>query len=129
MNTKLLVQVIGGFVLILGIAGLIMGEGQIAGMINKDMMLDLARILLGGILIGSTFLKDEKYIRWSLILFGVVYLMNFGAALVSSDMFGLLPSGLAMGDNLLHLLGGIVALGLAFMPKTMLGGNTTTARA
>lgn len=114
MNTKTLAGVVGGLVLLLGLFGLLMGEGQFLNVMNIDMMLDLTRITLGAILIGSAFI-DERAARTAFGIFGVVYLGAFLASLFSPTLFGALPGGHSIADAVIHLGGGVVGLGLAFM--------------
>lgn len=120
MNIRLLAQVIGAIVLALGIGGLFMGEGQLAQLMNIDLLLDMTRIALGVILIGTTFVNDGA-IKSALAVFGIVYLGAFISALVSPTAFGLLPSGLGIADNTIHLLGGLLGIWLAFLTGPVLG--------
>jgi hypothetical protein len=122
MNMKILAQAIGGFVLLLGIAGLAMGERQLANMTNIDIMLDITRITLGALLIGSS-LMGAKAIRSAFAIFGVAYLGAFLAAIVSPNMFGLLPHEFGPVDNLLHLAGGVLGLGIALLPESATRGR------
>lgn len=117
MNIRLLARVIGGFVLLLGIFGLIVGETQFANTMNTDIMLDVLRMTLGAILIVSS-MRSEQAAKMAFAFFGIVYLGNFLMALMSPSMIGLLPHEFGLTDNLLHLVGGLAGLGLAFMPTT-----------
>jgi hypothetical protein len=118
LNTRILAQGTGAFVLLLGGAGLLMGERQVANLMNINLMLDMTRIALGTILIASSF-KDENTMRIAFAIFGIVYLGNFLAALISPNMFGLLPHEYGPVDNILHLGGGILGAFLGFAPGSM----------
>lgn len=122
MNIKILAQVVGGFVLLLGIGGLVMGERQLANMTNIDIVLDMTRIALGGLLVGSSFM-GAKAIRSAFAIFGVAYLGAFLAAIMSPNMFGLLPHEFGPVDNLLHLAGGLLGLGIALLPESATRGR------
>jgi hypothetical protein len=120
MDTRALARAIGVFVLALGALGLFMGDTQVANALNTDLMLDLTRIVLGVILIAASFM-DEKAIRAAFAIFGIVYLGNFAAALISPDMFGMLPHLYGWADNALHLVGGLLGLWIGFMPAERRG--------
>jgi hypothetical protein len=126
MNIRVLAQIIGAFVLILGIGGILLGEQQFANMMNTDIMLDMTRIALGAILIVGG-MRDEKTARGAFAIFGIVYLMNFFAAIISPNMFGLLPHEFGPLDNLLHLGGGLLGVALAFLPESTFRGTRGSA--
>lgn len=115
MTTKTITRIIGIIVLALGIGGLFAANTQLFNSMNTDMPLTSLRIILGLMLLISTFmgLREEKI---ALGIFGIVYLANFFAALVSPTMFNLLPHTFGMLDNTIHLVGGVIGLLLAFWP-------------
>jgi NADH:ubiquinone oxidoreductase subunit K len=122
MNIRTLAQIVGGFVFVLGVGGLILGERQLANLMNIDLMLDLTRIALGAMLIGASF-ASEKTLRAAFAIFGVVYLANFMVAIISPDMLGMLPSRFGPIDNLLHAAGGLAAIAISLMPNYRSGGS------
>lgn len=98
--------IVGG----LGLLGLFMGDGKImTDSMNIDMMLDIARIALGGLLIYGS-LNNNATASLSLFIFGVAYLGMFVMGLISPSLFGLLPSELGSMDQILHAGGGIIAV-------------------
>lgn len=115
MNIRILAKVIGGFVTFLGLAGLLSGENQLLNLMNTDIMLDVMRIVLGGILIAGSYMSDRA-LKTTYVIFGVIYLGNFIIALMSQSMYGLLPHEFGIVDNTLHLGGGLLALVIAFLP-------------
>lgn len=110
-----LARIVGGFVLILGILGILSGDTQILNAMNVDPMLDMLRLALGVILIASSFM-NEKAIRTAFAIFGIAYIANFAIALISPSMFGMLPNNFGIIDNLLHLGGGLLGIAVAMMP-------------
>jgi hypothetical protein len=117
INIKTLARIIGVFVIMLGVSGIIMGEKQVVNT-NMDLMLDLTRIALGLILIASTF-KDDEIVKAAFGIFGAVYVANFATAMVSPKMFGLLPHKYGAMDNVLHSVGGILGIGIALTSKSI----------
>jgi hypothetical protein len=94
---------------------------------NTDIMLDLTRIALGAILIGSSF-ADEGAVKTAFAIFGLVYLGAFVGSLISPTLFGILPSGVDMIDHILHLGGGILGVALAFVRGESVGERRGRAR-
>lgn len=114
MSTKSLAGIVGAVVLLLGFFGLAIGEGQFMNVMNIDIMLDLTKIALGAVLIGSAFM-DERAAKTAFGIFGVVYLGAFIASLISPTLFGMLPSSVGIVDAILHLGGGLVGVAIAFV--------------
>jgi hypothetical protein len=114
MNKKSIVQSLGAFVFFLGIVGFFMGEGLLSGIMNIDLLLDITRISLGIMLFASSFTTD-KYIQIAFMLFGLVYIAHFIIAFLSPTMFGLLPSEYGVIDNVFHITGGLLSLGIAYI--------------
>jgi hypothetical protein len=112
MNIRDISKYIGFFVLALGVLGLLMGEDRLGAMMNINLGLDLVRIVLGGLLIyGAITSRDAA--KTALTVFGVAYLGTFLIGMLSPTLFGMLPDGLGILDQLLHLGGGVFALYLA----------------
>lgn len=108
-NTEILLGIVVGG---LGIVGLLVGEGRIGGAININIVLDLARIVLGAWLIIAG-MRSVGASRMALEVFGIVYLAFFVIGLFSPTLLGMLPSGLGWADQVIHLAGGILGLWLA----------------
>lgn len=103
---------IGSIVALLGVIGLLGGEGKImAGSMNIDITLDIVRILLGGYLIYGSMRSLESEKR-AMEVFGVAYLAFFILGLFTPTLFGLVPNGLGWFDQLLHIGGGILGMWL-----------------
>jgi len=106
----------------LGLLGLVMGDGRVADSMNIDLMLDIARIGLGALLIFAST-KSAELSKTAFAIFGIAYLGMFVLGLLSPTLFGMLPAGLGLVDQVLHLGGG--ALGIYFMMM----GSKKAARA
>jgi hypothetical protein len=109
MRITTIALALGIVVALLGLLGIVSGDGRIAGEMNIDFMLDIARIGLGVLLIYGGLRSDDMS-RTALSVFGVAYLGMFILGLVSPILFGLLPAGLGMIDQILHIGGGIVGI-------------------
>jgi hypothetical protein len=123
MNTKNYAKYLGTFVLVLGLLGLLMGEGKLANIMNIDLGLDLVRIVLGVILLGTGFMS-KQIAQAGLALFGLAYLGAFIMGMLSPTLFGIVPNGVGPADQMLHLLGGILALLLAVRLPAMISSRT-----
>lgn len=93
----------------LGIIGLVNGEGRIGDIINMNLMLDSARIVLGAILIIGG-LRSAEAARNAFTVFAVVSLGIFMLGIISPTIFGFLPAGLGWFDQTFHLASGFVGL-------------------
>ena len=100
---------IGAIVIVLGVTGLVSGDGRIGDSMNIDFMLDMTRIALGAILVIGG-LKSVEASQIALNIFAVAYLGMFLLGLISPTLFGLVPSGLGLVDQILHFGGGILAI-------------------
>lgn len=114
MKINKVARIVGFFVIVVGVGGLILGENRFGGL-NTDIMLDAIRIFLGSVLFASSY-RDEEFIRGSFAFFGIAYIANFVIALISPSMFGMLPHEYGMIDNLIHLFGGLMGIGIAVAP-------------
>lgn len=104
--------VLGIFIAFLGLFGLITGEGRVAGEMNIDFLLDIARIGLGALLTFSA-LHSANASRTALTIFSAAYLGMFVAGILSPTLFGITPNGLGTIDHVLHVAGGILGLFIA----------------
>ena len=118
-------QVVGVLLLLLGVLGLIMGEQRLAGMLNIDAMEDIVHLITGAVLVYAGFAhRDYGFVRQVVGVLGVLFLLIGLMGFVAPDLFGLLPHGYSMVDNLTHLLLGAVGVIAAWF-----AGQPATARA
>jgi hypothetical protein len=118
MTARVYAQIVGVVLLLLGVLGLLLGDGLLLGLVNIDIVEDIIHLITGGLLAYVGFgQRDEGVARTVL-----VGLLGF----VVPDMLGLLQHGYTVGDNLVHLLLGILGLVAVFASGR---SGTTTSRA
>ena len=100
--------------LLIGVLGLLLGDGLLLDILNIDITEDLVHILTGGILAYVGFGRVDAGAARSLVLaLGVVYLLVGILGFVVPMLFGLIPTGYTLFDNLLHLALGVLSLVIA----------------
>ncbi len=112
-------QVVGVIVLVLGVVGLLLGDDALFGLINIDIMEDIVHLVTGGLLAYVGFARVDAGLTRNVVGgIGAVYLLVGVLGFIAPDLFGLLPHGYSVVDNLLHLALG--ALGIVvgwFLPR------------
>lgn len=110
-------RVAGTTLLLLGIAGLLADSQPLLGVLNVDPGENIIHLLTGTLLAYEGFLqRDEMEARIVVFALGLSYLLVGLIGFVVPNLFGLLPSGLSIIDDLIHLtLGasGVAAVELA----------------
>ncbi|HLL38149.1 MAG TPA: hypothetical protein VK357_00590 [Rubrobacteraceae bacterium] len=127
MPARVFAQVVGVVLLLLGIGGLLLGDGRVGGLLNIDIVEDIVHLLTGGILAYVGFgQRDEAVARSVVGVLGVVYLLVGLLGFVVPFLFGLIPSGYTIVDNLIHLALGGLGIAVGFLS----GGEnrSTTSR-
>lgn len=126
MSVRLYAQVLGVVLLLLGVLGLLLGDEPLLGILNIDVVEDIVHLLTGGIFAYVGFgQRDEGLARNVVGVLGVVYLLVGILGFVVPMMFGLLPTGYTIFDNLVHLAIGILSILVAYVLQ---GGSATAAR-
>ena len=112
--------VVGVVLLLTGLLGLVLGEQLFLGILNIDILEDVVHLATGGLLAYAGLARDAGLARTLVGALGVIYLGVGILGFVVPMMFGLLPDGYTIFDNLLHLALGIVgiAVALASRPAT-----------
>jgi hypothetical protein len=106
--------VVGLVLLATGVLGLIVGDEPLAGVLNIDLLEDVIHLVTGGILAFVGFgQRDEELARRVLLGLGAVYVVVGFVGFVVPNLFGLLPHGYSVVDNLFHLVlgGALIAVG------------------
>ena len=117
--------VVGVVVILIGVVGLIAGEEPLLGLVNIDIVEDLVHLLTGGLLSYVGFgQRDEGLVRNVVGGLGVVYLLVGVLGFVIPMLFGLLPHGYSVVDNVIHLALGVAGIAVAFLSR---GGATARA--
>jgi hypothetical protein len=108
-------QILGIVLILVGIVGLLLGDGLLLGILNIDVVEDIVHILTGGLLAYVGFSRlDLGAARSVVAAFGVVYLLVGILGFILPNLFGLIPSGYTVFDNLLHLVLGVLSLVIVF---------------
>jgi hypothetical protein len=108
--------IIGAVVVLLGIVGLIAGEGHLFGLINIDIAEDIVHLLTGGLMLYVGFAQSDNALARTVVGgIGIVYLLVGIIGFLSATLFGLIPNGYTWADNVVHLLLGVLGIGVAWL--------------
>jgi hypothetical protein len=114
MMLKRFAQILGVALILVGLVGLVLGDKVWLGILNVDIVEDIVHLATGGILAYVGFSgMDLSAARSVVLALGVVYLVVGILGFVVPMMFGLIPSGYTIFDNLLHLALGGLSLAVA----------------
>src|ERR671932_390831 len=121
-------QILGVVLILIGIVGLlVLGNEVWLGILNSDIVEDIVHILTGGLLAYVGFGRTDLATARNLVLaLGVVYLAVGILGFVVPMVFGLIPHGYTIFDDLLHLALGILSLAVALFFYAP--GGATAAR-
>ena len=115
MSVRTYAQILGVVLLLLGVVGLLLGERALLGLVNIDIVEDIVHLLTGGVLAYVGFgQRDEGIARSAVGALGAVYLLVGVLGFIIPMLFGLLPHGYSVVDNLIHLALGVLSLAVAF---------------
>ena len=115
MYARMYAQILGVVLILVGILGLILGGGLLLGILNIDIAEDIVHILTGGILAYVGFGQaDEGLVRNVVGALGIIYLVVGVLGFILPMLFGLIPSGYTVFDDLLHLALGVLSLFIAY---------------
>jgi hypothetical protein len=124
MAVRQYAQILGIVLIVIGVLGLLLGDGLLLGILNIDVVEDIVHILTGGILAYVGFGRvDPGVTRSAVLALGVVYLLVGILGFIVPMMLGLIPTGYTIFDNLLHLALGVLSLFVALS-----GRGATEAR-
>ena len=125
MAIKRFAQILGVVLILVGIVGLILGDKVWLGILNVDIVEDIVHLATGGLLAYVGFSQTDLDTARSLVLaLGVVYLLVGILGFFVPTLFGLIPSGYTVFDDLLHLALGALSLIVAFAA----GGSSVQGR-
>ena len=109
-------QVVGVVIILLGLVGLALGDQQLGGALNIDLVEDLVHLVTGGLLAYVGFARVAPGLRRNVVGgLGVLYLLVGLLGFVDPTLFGLLPSGYTVVDNLIHLVLGVAGIAVAWV--------------
>ena len=120
MTVRVYAQVLGVVLILTGVLGLVLGERLLLGILNIDILEDIVHILTGGLLAYVGFGRTSLALARTLVLaLGIIYLVVGLLGFVVPTLFGLLPDGYTVFDNLLHLALGLLSIAVAYLqPST-----------
>jgi hypothetical protein len=111
-------KIVGPLLVLTGIVGLLLGDTSLGGLLNIDAVEDAIHVLTGGLLAYVGYGPTSGSVVRSVVgALGVTYLLVGALGFFAPTLFGLLPHGYSVVDNLIHLGLGAVSVGLAFFRK------------
>ena len=114
MVLKRFAQILGVALILVGLVGLVLGDKVWLGILNVDIVEDIVHLATGGLLAYVGFSGVDLSAARSIVLaLGVVYLVVGILGFVVPTMFGLIPNGYTIFDNLLHLALGVLGIVVA----------------
>ena len=114
MMLKRFAQILGVVLILVGLVGLVLGDQVWLGILNVDIVEDLVHLATGGLLAYVGFSgMDLSAARSVVLALGVVYLLVGILGFIVPTMFGLIPNGYTIFDDLLHLALGGLSLAVA----------------
>ena len=108
-------QVVGVVIILLGVVGLLLGDQLLLGLLNIDIVEDIVHLVTGGLMAYVGFAqRDSRVIRNVVGGLGVVYVLVGVLGFITPSLFGLLPHGYSIADNLIHLVLGVLNIVVAW---------------
>ena len=107
-------QIIGVVLILVGIIGLVLGNKLFLGILNIDIVEDIAHLATGGIYAYVGFGRTDLATARNVVLaLGVIYLVIGILGFIVPMIFGLIPHGYTIFDDILHLALGVLSLAVA----------------
>jgi hypothetical protein len=108
-------QIIGVIVVVVGVVGLLLGDARRLIVFNIDLVEDIVHLATGGLMAYVGFAGRDNALARSVVGgLGVVYLLVGILGFIVPTLFGLLPHGYNIWDNLLHLALGVLGITVAW---------------
>jgi uncharacterized protein DUF4383 len=109
-------QIAGVVLLLIGVLGLVLGDQSLGGLLNIDLPQDIIHLVTGGALAYAGFaIRDNPTVRTVVGAIGVVYLAIGILGFLDQTLFGVLPNGYTIFDNLFHLGVGVISIVVAWL--------------
>jgi hypothetical protein len=123
---RIYAQIIGVVLLLVGVVGLVLGNQVWLGILNIDIIEDIVHLITGGLLAYVGFGRTDLALTRTVVgVLGVIYLVVGVLGFVVPMIFGLIPHGYTLFDNLLHLALGILSIALAWFVGGERAARTT----
>ena len=130
MMIKRFAQILGVVLILVGLVGLVLGDKVWLGILNVDIVEDIVHLATGGLLAYVGFSRVDLSTARSIVLaLGVIYLVVGILGFFVPTMFGLIPNGYTIFDDLLHLALGALGLAVALAAPRESGQSGRSARA
>jgi len=109
--------VVGIVVVLVGVLGLFTGPTLLG--FNSDILEDVIHLVTGGLMayVGLG-MRDPGPARSVVGVLGIVYLVVGVLGFVIPMLFGLLPTGYGIADNILHLALGVLGIMVGYVMKS-----------
>ncbi len=115
MYARIYARIIGVVLIAIGIMGLVLGNRVWLGLLNVDILEDVVHLITGGVFSYVGFGPlPVGLVRAVVGVLGIIYLVVGVLGFVAPSVFGLIPHGYTVFDNLLHLALGIISIALGF---------------
>jgi hypothetical protein len=112
---RIYAQIIGVVLFLVGVVGLVLGDRVWLGILNVDIFEDIVHLITGGLLAYLGFGRTDLALTRTVVgVLGVIYLVVGVLGFVVPMIFGLIPHGYTVFDNLLHLALGILSIAVAW---------------
>jgi hypothetical protein len=112
---RIYAQIIGVVLLLVGVVGLVLGDQVWLGLLNVDIFEDIVHLITGGLLAYLGFGRTDLALTRTVVgVLGIIYLVVGVLGFVVPMIFGLIPHGYTVFDNLLHLALGILGIAVAW---------------
>jgi hypothetical protein len=100
--------------ILVGLIGLVLGNKLFLGILNIDIVEDIAHLATGGIYAYVGFGRTDLATARNVVLaLGVIYLVIGILGFIVPMIFGLIPHGYTIFDDILHLALGVLSLAVA----------------
>ena len=116
--------IVGVSLILIGVVGLVLCERSLLGVLNIELLEDITHLVTGGLLAYVGFGQRDVGLARSVVGgLGVIYLLVGILGFIAPALFGLLPHGYSIVDNLIHLAAGVLSIAVVFLQ----GGATARA--
>ena len=115
MYARIYARIIGVVLIAIGVVGLVLGNQVWLGILNVDIIEDVVHLITGGLLAYVGFGQGNVGLARAVVgVLGIIYLVVGVLGFVVPEVFGLIPHGYTVFDNLLHLALGILSIAIGF---------------
>lgn len=121
---RIVAMILGGILLLVGLIGFV--NDPILGLFEVDTLHNVVHLLTGAVLLAAAFINNGEYARTVNITLGVVYLLVALLGFIAPDALDNVMQ-FNMADNWLHVLLGVILVGVGFADRAAVERPTTGA--